>query len=71
MILKKYSNRLKSCPLCNGKAEVEEGDLFFSTAVWVECQICGLRAKAQTAELEFSAVEKVIEQWNKRAGDCL
>ena len=55
---------LKPCPFCGGKAR-----LFVNGGVIVICSKCyvGTRILTDSMEYESSAVETVVEAWNRRA----
>ena len=56
---------LKPCAHCGGEAEIFIGKFF----ALVQCSKCGILTKAEEyAKLgKEKAVEKVIEDWNRRA----
>lgn len=55
---------LKPCPFCGGEAR-----LFVNGGVRVICSKCyvGTRILTDSMEYESSAVETVVEEWNRRA----
>lgn len=54
------SEKLKSCPFCNGKARVEQA---YNGQYYVSCMICGIRTL-------FSDKKNIpIMLWNRRADD--
>lgn len=57
---------LKSCPFCDGEAR-----LFVSNGVRVLCPDCGAttRILVDSECVGTSAVEDVIEAWNRRTND--
>jgi len=62
---------LKSCPCCNGKAEICAGIYLGQSASFVQCQNCGLQTRYYTELLLSpngltSAQKKAIEDWNRR-----
>lgn len=54
--------KLKPCPFCGGKAEVEN----HVCAVYVRCKECHASTAASTAMLERCALDDVVELWNRR-----
>lgn len=55
---------LKPCPFCGGKAR-----LFVSDGVGVICSKCYASTRIMSDKIEYdsSAVETVVEAWNRRA----
>ena len=55
---------LKPCPFCGGKAR-----LFVNGGVRVICSKCYASTRIMSDEIEYdsSAVETVVEAWNRRA----
>ncbi len=54
---------LKPCPFCGGKAR-----LFVSDGVRVICSKCYVSTRIMSDKIEYdsSAVETVVEAWNRR-----
>ncbi len=50
------TEKLKPCPFCGGKAEIEGERIF-----WVSCQECCAESNS------FIELEEAIEAWNRRA----
>ena len=55
--------KLKSCPFCGSKAEIEEKYTYNSDIIcWVECIECGCR----TDDSYIENIEKLVDVWNTR-----
>ena len=62
------SDTLRACPFCGGPGKVvlKQWDLFNVGAI-VQCQRCGARTKLIVPSAEYSAKDKAIRRWNRRA----
>ena len=61
---------LKPCPFCGGKAEIQhtEKRSEYGECAFIVCTHCGANGQMVTKAWAYSADEKAIEAWNRRAG---
>lgn len=58
----------KVCPCCGGEAKLETTTgTGMGFCVYIECDNCGLRTKNMPVAPHYSAIEIVVDLWNKRA----
>ena len=62
---------LKPCPFCGGNAELRhtEGNSEYGKTAFVACLRCGANSRMVSLSFKYSADEKAIEAWNRRASD--
>lgn len=58
---------LKPCPFCGGEAKLRKDE--YRLGCHVECTVCGTRAKHILKDLEYCAIDRAVEVWNKRADE--
>lgn len=64
--------KLESCPFCGGEAEEKtyqtESGLFVQGKqyIYYQCKSCRARTKEFGASVNYSAIEKAAEAWNRR-----
>ena len=56
------ADKLKPCPFCGGKAEIER----HVCAVYVRCKECKSSTAAFTAMIERCALDDAVKAWNRR-----
>lgn len=64
---------LKPCPFCGSTAEMTYfSDQLFGYAQYarVSCRVCGAKGPKFPKSIEYSAVDKAAEGWNRRASEC-
>lgn len=59
-------DELKACPFCGGEAKCVTY-LRNKEYIYIECKDCEAQAKAFPESVHYSAEEKAIEAWNRRA----
>lgn len=58
---------LKPCPFCGGEAYMYYPDMeLVAEYVEVRCRMCFARGGKRTARVDYCAVEKAAEAWNRR-----
>ena len=60
---------LKPCPFCGGEALLEPYEARKGYEASIQCNSCLGRMISITYDDEKTAVKKVIEAWNRRAGE--
>lgn len=61
---------IKACPFCGGegKLRIKSFDIFNNVA-FVECLNCGAQTARISAGVQYTAVDRAIDLWNRRAKD--
>lgn len=54
-----FTDHLKKCPMCNGKAIIRVKGILFESS-YVQCQKCGLRTA------EYDSLDAARRAWNKQ-----
>lgn len=57
------ANDLKRCPFCGGEGEMN----IHNDTAYVLCKSCGGRSPRVIAAVEYCAIDKACELWNRRA----
>ena len=61
---------LKPCPFCGGEAELKINSFHGSyKTVYVICKSCKTRTNNYGASIDYCAIDRAIELWNRRASN--